>query len=64
MIRILVVHPTQLVCSLYASVIDDRPSLEVVARATTKKEALKKVEAAPVILSWSRPVWTIMARWR
>jgi two-component system nitrate/nitrite response regulator NarL len=40
MIRILIVHPTRLVCSLYASVINERPNMEVVAQATTVKEAL------------------------
>ena len=46
MIRILIVHPTHLVCSLYASVLDDRPNIEVVAKATTKKEALAKIESS------------------
>jgi two-component system nitrate/nitrite response regulator NarL len=40
MIRILIVHPTPLVCSLFASVINERPNMEVVAQATTVKEAL------------------------
>lgn len=44
MIRILVVHPSRLVCSLYASVFDERPNMEVVAQATTNGEALKQVE--------------------
>jgi DNA-binding NarL/FixJ family response regulator len=44
MVRILVVHPTRLVCSLYASVFDKKPHMEVVAQATTLKEALKQVE--------------------
>jgi DNA-binding NarL/FixJ family response regulator len=43
MIRILVVHPTRLVGSLYASVFDDRPNMEVVGLVTTVKEALEQV---------------------
>jgi DNA-binding NarL/FixJ family response regulator len=39
MVRILIVHPTRLVCSLYASVFDDKPNMEVVA-----KEAFKQIE--------------------
>lgn len=42
MIRILVVHPTRLVGSLYASVFDDRPNMEVVGLATTAEDALNQ----------------------
>lgn len=44
MIRILIVHPTRLVGSLYASVFDDRPNMEVVGQATTVEDALEQVE--------------------
>ncbi|MGD2049082.1 MAG: response regulator transcription factor [Chloroflexota bacterium] len=44
MVRILIVHPTRLVCSLYASVFDDKPNMEVVAQATTINEAFKQIE--------------------
>lgn len=44
MIRILIVHPTRLVRSLYASVLDERPNIEVVAQATTRKEALSHLQ--------------------
>ena len=44
MVRILVVHPTRLVGSLYASVFDDKPNMEVVAQAKTVEAALKQVE--------------------
>ena len=44
MIRILVVHPTRLVGSLYASVFDDRPNMEVVGLVSTVKEALEQIE--------------------
>jgi DNA-binding NarL/FixJ family response regulator len=44
MIRILVVHPTRLVGSLYASVFDDRPNMEVVGQATTVEDALAQLE--------------------
>jgi DNA-binding NarL/FixJ family response regulator len=44
MIHILVVHPKRLVCSLYASVFDEKPSMEVVAQATTTEDALKQIE--------------------
>lgn len=44
MVRILVVHPTRLVGSLYASVFDDKPNMEVVAQTTTTEDALKQVE--------------------
>lgn len=44
MVRILIVHPTRLVCSLYASVFDEKPNMEVVAQATTIKEAFKQIE--------------------
>lgn len=44
MVRILVAHPTRLVGSLYASVFEDKPNMEVVARAETVEEALKQVE--------------------
>jgi two-component system, NarL family, nitrate/nitrite response regulator NarL len=40
MIRIAIIHPTRLVCSLYASVLDERPNMEVVAQATSAKDAL------------------------
>ncbi len=43
MIRILIVHPTRLICSLYASVLDERPNMEVVAQATTGREAKARV---------------------
>lgn len=46
MIRILVVQPTRLVCSLYASVLEERPNMRVVAQATTAKEALRQIEAS------------------
>jgi DNA-binding NarL/FixJ family response regulator len=46
MVRILVVHPTRLVGSLYASVFDEKPNMEVVARATTMEGALRKVESS------------------
>jgi len=39
MIRILIVHPSRLVCSLFASVLDERPNMEVVAQATTTEDA-------------------------
>jgi DNA-binding NarL/FixJ family response regulator len=44
MVRILVVHPARLVGSLYTSVFDEKPNMEVVARATTMEEALRKLE--------------------
>jgi DNA-binding NarL/FixJ family response regulator len=44
MVRILIVHPTRLVCSLFASVINERPGMEVVAQATTVKEALVQAQ--------------------
>lgn len=44
MVRILVVHPTRLVCSLYASVFDEKPNMEVVAQATSIEDALKQIE--------------------
>jgi len=44
MIRILVVHPTRLICSLYSSVLDERPNMEVVAQATTTDDALEKLK--------------------
>lgn len=44
MIRLLVVHPTRLVGSLYASVFDDKPNMEVVGQTTTVKDALDQVE--------------------
>jgi DNA-binding NarL/FixJ family response regulator len=43
MIRILVVHPTRLVGSLYASVFDDRPNMEVVGQVTTVEDALNQL---------------------
>jgi two-component system, NarL family, nitrate/nitrite response regulator NarL len=43
MIRILIVHPTKLICSLYTAVLDERPNMEVVAQATSAREALRKV---------------------
>lgn len=46
MIRILVVHPTPLIGSLYASVIDEKPSMEVVAQATSWQEAVRQVESS------------------
>lgn len=39
MVRILVVHPTPLIRSLYASVLDEKPNTEVVAQAGTNGEA-------------------------
>jgi two-component system nitrate/nitrite response regulator NarL len=44
MIRIVIVHPSLLVCSLYSSVLDQRPNMEVVGRATMVKEALMRVQ--------------------
>lgn len=44
MIRVLIVHPTRLVCSLFSSVLDERPNMEVVAQATTEKEARARVQ--------------------
>lgn len=44
MVRILVVHPKRLIGSLYASVFDDKPNMEVVAQATTAQSALKQIE--------------------
>jgi DNA-binding NarL/FixJ family response regulator len=44
MVRLLVVHPTRLVCSLYASVFDEKPNMEVVAQATTTEDALRQIE--------------------
>jgi DNA-binding NarL/FixJ family response regulator len=44
MVRILVVQSTPLIGSLYTSVLDQRPNIEVVAQAGTTEEALKKVE--------------------
>lgn len=58
MVRILVVHPTLLVCSLYASVFDERPNMEVVAQATTTRDALKQIETCNcniVLVSASLP---------
>lgn len=43
MIRILVVHPMRLVCSLYASVFDDKPNMEVVGQATSKEDAFNQI---------------------
>lgn len=43
MIRILIVHPTRLICSLYTSVLEERPNMEVVAQATTVRDALWQV---------------------
>ncbi len=45
MITILVVHPMRLICSLYASVFDDKPNMEVVAQATTVEQALGLMES-------------------
>ncbi len=47
MVEILVVHPARLVCSLYASVLDEKPNTEVVAQATTLDEALAGLAATP-----------------
>ena len=44
MIRIVIVHPSLLVCSLYSSVLDQRPNMEVVGRATTVNEARMRVQ--------------------
>lgn len=44
MVRILIVHPTRLVCSLYASVLDEKPNTEVTAQAVSVDEALEKLE--------------------
>lgn len=44
MIRILVVHSTQLIASLLATVLDSEPDIRVVARATTLRQALQAVE--------------------
>ena len=44
MIRIGIVHPSLLVCSLYSSVLDQRPNMEVVGRATTVNEARMRVQ--------------------
>lgn len=44
MVRILIVHPARLICSIYASVLDEKPNMEVVAQATTTKDALEQVE--------------------
>lgn len=43
MVRILIVHPTRFVCSLYASVFDEKPNMEVVAQSTSKESALQQV---------------------
>lgn len=43
MVEILVVHPTRLVASLYASVLDEKPNTEVVAQANGVKDALQKL---------------------
>jgi DNA-binding NarL/FixJ family response regulator len=45
MIDILVVHPMRLICSLYATVFDDKPNMQVVAQATTVGEALELMES-------------------
>jgi len=44
MIRILVVHPSRLICSLYATAFDDKLNMKVVAQATTVKDALTQLE--------------------
>jgi DNA-binding NarL/FixJ family response regulator len=44
MVRILIVHPSSLVRSLFAAALDDRPNMEVVAQAATVKEARWQVE--------------------
>lgn len=46
MVRILIVHSTRLVCSIYASVLDEKPNMEVVAQASTIKDALKQVDTS------------------
>jgi two-component system nitrate/nitrite response regulator NarL len=46
MIRILIVYPTRLICNLYASVINKRSDMKVVAQATTVKEALNQAESS------------------
>lgn len=46
MIRILVVQPTRIVSSLYASVLDDRPNMQVVAQVTAIDDALRLVESS------------------
>jgi two-component system nitrate/nitrite response regulator NarL len=46
MIRILIAHPVQLICSLYTSVLDGRPDMTVVAQATTTQEALRAIETS------------------
>lgn len=43
MVRIVVVHPARLVCSLYASVLDEKPNTEVVAQATEAAAALDEL---------------------
>jgi DNA-binding NarL/FixJ family response regulator len=44
MIQILVVHPSRLVCGLYASQLDDEPDMAVVAQATSLAEALARLQ--------------------
>jgi len=44
MVRLLIIHPTKLVRSLYASVLDNRPNMEVVAQAESGAGALQLVE--------------------
>lgn len=44
MIRILIVHPTNLISSLLASVLEDEKDIHVVGYANTQGEALDKIE--------------------
>lgn len=44
MIQIIVVHPSRLVCNLYAAVLDENPDLHVVGQATSIKETLTAVQ--------------------
>jgi DNA-binding NarL/FixJ family response regulator len=44
MVRILIVQPTHLMGSLYASVLDQKPNMKVVAQTATVKAALKQIE--------------------
>lgn len=44
MIKILIVHPTNLISSLLSSVLDDEKDIHVVGKASTREEALEQIE--------------------
>jgi RNA polymerase sigma factor (sigma-70 family) len=44
MIKILIVHPTNLISSLLSSVLDDEKDIHVVGKASTREDALEQIE--------------------